>query len=173
MMKTAWLATFVLLGATGWARAQEGAPSAPTPQVARDVWILQMDNPKREYAVRLGALQTVTLQEFDMRKEGNVQRVVEMTIETAGGNQARFFWEDKPEPMVKLSGDLEEKRREVEAAMKEVTGAERTDNKPSRVQKDYPVTTHSGWAEFKLCTENDVKNLHQQLMQMWTGQKRK
>ena len=53
-----------------------------------------------------------------------------------------------------------------------MTGIERADNKPARVQKDYPVTTHTGWAEFKLCSESDVRSLHQQLMQMWTGQKR-
>lgn len=139
---------------------------------AKDVWVLQMDNPVREYAVRLESLQTVTLQDYDMRREGKVQRVVEMTVETTGGNQARFFWEDEAEPMVKLPDELEEKRQAVEKAVREVTDLERADEKPCRVVKDYPVTTHGGWAEFKLPNESDVRRLHAQLMEMWTGKKR-
>lgn len=137
-----------------------------------DVWILQMENPKCEYAVRMSALQTVTLQDYDARKDGKIQRVVEMTVETAGGNRARFFWEDDSEDIIKLSDELETKRREVQKAMEEVTGIERTDGRPRRVQKDYPTTTHSGVAEFKISTESDVRSLHTQLMQMWTGKKR-
>jgi hypothetical protein len=34
------------------------------------------------------------------------------------------------------------------------------------------VTTHGGWAEFKLASESEVLELHKQLMQMWTGKKR-
>ena len=161
-----------LVAATAGAQDPPAPAAGPVCKPVEDVWILQMGNPPREYAVRMTALQTVTLQDYDVRKEGEIQRVLEMAVETTGGNRARFFWEDKPEPVVKLSGELEQKRREVEAAVEQVTGIERADNKPARVQKDYPVTTHTGWAEFKLCSESDVRSLHQQLMQMWTGQKR-
>lgn len=137
-----------------------------------DLWIIQMENPKCEYAVRMSALQTVTLQDYDARKDGKIRRVVEMTVETAGGNRARFFWEDDPEDIVKLPDELETKQREVQKAMEEVTGIESKDSKPRRVQKDYPTTTHSGVAEFKISTESDVRSLHRQLMQLWTGQKR-
>ena len=161
-----WLAVGILPAA-----AQE--PSPPTkPCAVDDVWMLQMQNPAREFAVRMSALQTVTLQDYDMRKDGKVQRVLEMTVETTGGNRARFFWEDTAEDLVKIPDEIEAKRREVEAAMKGLTGVERNDSKPARVQKDYPVTTHSGWAEFKLGTEGDVRHLHKELMQMWTGKKR-
>lgn len=138
----------------------------------KDVWVLQMDNPPREYAVRLESLQAVTLQDYDMRREGKVQRVVEMTVETTGGNRARFFWEGEPEPLVQLPDELEEKRRAVEEAVRDVVKVERADEKPCRVVKDYPVTTLGGWAEFKLAGESDVRELHRQLMQMWTGKRR-
>lgn len=152
------------------------AQDPPAPEAnyrpVKDVWILQMQNPAREYAVRLESLQTVTLQDYDMRREGQVQRVVEMTVETTGGNQARFFWEDEAEPLVKLPDELQQKREAVEEAVREVVKIERADEKPCRVVKDYPVTTHGAWAEFKLATESDVRELHKQLMQMWTGKKR-
>lgn len=166
-------ALLFMIGAvlTVTAAAQQPAPPPKSCSVD-DVWILRMDKPKREYAVRMTSLQTVTLQDYDMRKDGQIQRVVEMAVETTGGNRARFFWEDKAEPVVKLSGDLEQKRREVEQAMKDLTGVQGADDKPARVQKDYPATTHSGWAEFKLCSEADVQSLHKQLMEMWTGGKR-
>lgn len=154
-------------------RPEQGPPPAEANyRPVKDVWVLQMDNPAREYAVRLEALQTVTLQDYDMRREGKVQRVVEMTVETMGGNQARFFWEDEAEPLVKLPNELEEKRQAVEEAVRDVVKIERADEKPCRVVKDYPVTTHGGWAEFKLASESDVRELHKQLMQMWTGKKR-
>jgi hypothetical protein len=154
-------------------RPEQGPPPAEANyRPVKDVWVLQMQNPAREYAVRLEALQTVTLQDYDMRREGKVQRVVEMTVETMGGNQARFFWEDEAEPLVKLPNELEEKRQAVEEAVRDVVKIERADEKPCRVVKDYPVTTHGGWAEFKLASESDVRELHKQLMQMWTGKKR-
>jgi len=162
-----------LLAAT--ASAQDKPPPPPGGPVGKpvdDVWVLQMENPTREYAVRMTALQAVTLQEYDVRREGEVHRVVELTAETTGGNRARFFWEDKAEPLVKLSDELEQKRAEVEKAVQEVTGAKRNDDKAARVTKDYPATSHSAWAEFKLCSEADVRELHRQLMQMWTGRKR-
>lgn len=161
-----------LVATTALAQDNPAAPARPVYQPVEDVWVLQMQNPPREYAVRMSALQAVTLQEYDMRREGEVQRVVELTVETTGGNRARFFWEDKAEPLVKLSGELERKRAEVEKAVQQVTGLERNDDKAARVTKDYPVTTHSTWAEFKMCNESDVRELQKQLMQMWTGQKR-
>jgi len=154
------------------AQESPSTTAGPACQPVKDVWILQMCSPPREYAVRMSSLQTVTLQEYNVRREGTVQRVVEMTVETAGGNQARFFWEDQAEPAVKLPGGLEEKRREVERAMEAVTGASRPAGTGNLVTKDYPVTTHSGWAEFKLVRESQVRDLHRQLMEMWTGQKR-
>jgi len=156
------------------AAAQDRPPPSggPVCKPVEDVWVLQMQNPQREYAVRMTALQAVTLQDYDVRREGEVQRVVDLTVETTGGNRARFFWEDEAKPLVKLSNELEQKRAEVEKAVREVTGVERTDDKEARVTKDYPVTTHSAWAEFKLSSEGDVRELHKQLMQMWTGKKR-
>jgi hypothetical protein len=152
--------------------AQETSSTQTTYRPAKDVWVLQMQNPPREYSVRLESLQTVTLQDYDMRREGKLQRVVEVTVETTGGNQARFFWEDEAEPLVKLPDELEEKRQAVEKAVSAVVKIERADEKPCRVVKDYPVTTHGGWTEFKLPSESDVRELHKELMQMWTGKKR-
>ncbi len=170
-MKHALAIALLAVPATALLAQDPPAPEANYRPV-KDVWILQMQNPAREYAVRLESLQTVTLQDYDMRREGQVQRVVEMTVETTGGNQARFFWEDEAEPLVKLPDELEQKREAVEEAVREVVKIERTDEKPCRVVKDYPVTTHGAWAEFKLATESDVRELHKQLMQMWTGKKR-
>jgi hypothetical protein len=167
----AFLLSF-LAAAAALAQDNPAAPTGPVCKPVEDVWVLQMQNPPREYAVRMTALQAVTMQEYDMRREGEVQRVVELTVETTGGNRARFFWEDKAEPLVKLPDELERKRAEVEKAVQQVTGAERNDDKAARVTKDYPVTSHSTWAEFKMCSESDVRELHKQLMQMWTGQKR-
>jgi hypothetical protein len=148
-------------------------PTAPpTPHSVKDVWVLQMCSPACEYAVRMSALQTVTLQDYDMRKEGKVQRVVEMTVETTGGNRARFYWEDKPTEGTRLPSELAEKREAVEQAVREMTGLKEPAPAAGRVQKDYPVTTHGAWAEFKLETENEVRNLHTELMQAWTGKKR-
>jgi hypothetical protein len=161
-----------LLAATASAQDKPPPPGGPVCKPVEDVWVLQMQNPQREYAVRMTALQAVTLQDYDVRREGEVQRVLELTVETTGGNRARFFWEDEAQPLVKLSNELEQKRAEVEKAVREVTGVERNDDKAARVTKDYPVTTHSAWAEFKLCSEGDVRELHKQLMQMWTGKKR-
>lgn len=173
-MKTIFPAFFcsALAAATALGQDNPTAPTGPVCQPVQDVWVLQMQNPPREYAVRMTALQAVTMQEYDMRREGEVQRVVELTVETTGGNRARFFWEDKAEPWVKLPDELESKRAEVEKAVQQVTGAERNDDNAGRVTKDYPVTSHSTWAEFKMCSESDVRELHKQLMQMWTGQKR-
>ena len=166
----------MLAGVNAPAQDKPAPPAGPVIKPVEDVWVLQMQNPPREYAVRMTALQSVTLQEYDMRREGNVQRVVELTVETAGGNRARFFWEDEAEPLVKLPDELERKREEVEKAVQQVTGVKPDEpgqnGKPARVMKDYPVTTHSDWAEFKLCNEADVRELHKQLMQMWTGRKR-
>ncbi len=159
-----------------WAAVQAyGQETNPAPQpvrTANDVWILRLTNPPREYAVRLGALQTVTLQEYDRRKADKVQRIVEMTIETAGGNMARFLWEDKAKSAAEMSDELEQKRREVEEAMEDVTGVKPGEENSRRLQKDYPATTHSPWAEFRLDAESDVRDLHQKLMEMWTGRKR-
>jgi len=160
------------LAAVAAAQERPTTDAGPACQPVQDVWLLQMCSPPREYAVRTSALQTVTLQEYDVRREGELQRVVEMTVETTGGNQARFFWEDQPEPLVKLPGDLAEKRREVERAVQAVTGVGNPVERSARVTKDYPVTTHSGWAEFKLARESDVRDLHRQLMETWTGKKR-
>ena len=173
-MKTS-LALFCLalvVAVTATAQDNPAPPAGPVCKPVEDVWVLQMQDPQREYAVRMTALQAVTLQEYDMRREGKVQRVVELTVETTGGNRARFFWEDEAEPLINLPSELERKKAEVEKAVKQATGIERTDEKPTRVLKDYPVTTHSDWAEFKLCNEADVRELHKQLMQMWTGKKR-
>ena len=134
--------------------------------------MLQMEKPKCEYAVRVSALQTVSLQDYDLRKDGKIQRVVELTIATTGGNKARFFWEGKPEDQVKLPNEIDAKRKEVQKAMEKVTGIEHKQDAAERVMKDYPATTHSGWAEFKLPNEGEVRDLHRQLMEMWTGQQR-
>jgi hypothetical protein len=158
--------------ATTAAQDKPTPPAGPVGKPAEDVWVLQMQNPPREYAVRISSLEAVTLQEYDMRREGQVQRVVELTVETTGGNRARFFWEDDAKPLVKLPTELEQKRAEVKKAVQQATGVEINDPKATRVTKDYPVTTHSTWAEFKLCSEGDVRELHKQLMQMWTGKKR-
>ena len=172
-MKTFFPALLLpVLAAAALAQDNPAPSSGPACKPVEDVWVLQMQNPAREYAVRISALQAVTLQEYDMRREGEVQRVVELTTETTGGNRARFFWEDKAEPLVKLPDELESKRAEVARAVQQVTGVERNDARETRVTKDYPVTTHSTWAEFKMCNENDVRELHKQLMQMWTGKKR-
>lgn len=162
----------LVAAATALAQDNPAPAAGPVCKPVEDVWVLQMQEPRREYAVRMTALQAVTLQEYDMRREGKVQRVVEMTVETTGGNQARFFWEDEAESMVKLPDELEQKRQAVEDAVRDVVKVERADEKPCRVVKDYPVTTHGGWAEFKLSSESDVRELHKQLMQMWTGKKR-
>ncbi|MEX1045510.1 MAG: hypothetical protein WEC73_05225 [Chthoniobacterales bacterium] len=173
-MKASFPALVLSIAAAATAVAQDNPapPAGPVCQPVEDVWVLQMQNPAREYAVRMTALQAVTLQEYDVRREGEVQRVVELTAETTGGNRARFFWEDKAEPLVKLPDDLARQRAEVEKAVRQVTGVERNDGQAARVTKDYPVTTHSTWAEFKLGNEADVRELHKQLMQMWTGKKR-
>lgn len=165
------LPLLILCTAAG-VRAQEATPPPAPARTANDVWVLRLSNPTREYAVRLGALQTVTLQDYDVRKAGQIQRVVELTIGTAGGNMARFFWEDKPEDAVKVPQDLEQKRREVEKAMAELTGAKTAEPKTQRVQKDYPATTHTPWAEFKLSSEGDVRDLHARLMETWAGRTR-
>lgn len=163
-MRTLLLATV----AAGWAVAAS-AQQAPA---ANDVWIIELESPTRQYAVRLGSVQTVTLQEYDKTKGTETRRVVEMTIETNGGNQARFFWEDKPETATGITGDLQEKRREVEKAVAAVAGGgDDSCEKQKRVQKDYPVTTHTDWAEFKMGTENEIRSLHRQLMQAWSGRK--
>jgi hypothetical protein len=152
------------------------ASSAAAEAPARDVWVLQLENPAREYAVRIGALQTVTLQDYDMRRDGQLQRVVSMTVETAGGNQARFFWEDEPQAEQAVPGDLQERQRELTRTVRELTGrdvekeAGRGDE--GRVVKDYPVTTHTGWTEFRLGSEAEVRELHRKLMDFWTGQSR-
>lgn len=169
-MKSALAIALLALPTAGLLAQGPSAPAANY-QPAKDVWILQMHNPAREYAVRLESLQTVTLQDYDMRREGKVQRVVEMTVETTGGNRARFFWEDEPGPMVKLPDELEQKRKLVEQAVREAVKVGPADEQPGRVIKDYPLTTHGGWAEFKLGSEADVRALHQQLMRMWTGTK--
>jgi len=160
------------IAATVLAQDPPAPPAGPVGKPVEDVWVLQMQNPPREYAVRMTALQAVTLQEYDLRREGEVQRVVELTVETAGGNRARFFWEDEAEPLVKLPNELEQKRAEVQKAVQQATGVEINDAQAGRVTKDYPVATQSTWAEFKLCAEADVRELHKQLMQMWTGKKR-
>lgn len=149
------------------------AASAQQSPAANDVWIVELQSPARQYAVRLGSVQTVTLQDYDKTKGTETRRVVEMTIETNGGNQARFFWEDEPETAAGIAGDLQEKRREVEKAVATVTGAAGDDSceKQKRVQKDYPVTTHTDWAEFKMGTESEIRSLHRQLMQAWAGRK--
>ena len=173
-MKASFPALVLSIAAAVTAVAQDNPtpPAGPVCKPVEDVWVLQMQNPRREYAVRMTALQAVTMQEYDMRREGEVQRVVELTVETTGGNRARFFWEDQAEPVVKLPDELERKRAEVQKAVQQATGVEINDPKATRVTKDYPVTTHSTWAEFKLCSEGDVRELHKQLMQMWTGKKR-
>lgn len=173
-MKTALLPAILCLLPV-IAAAQAPSPTAvPGTRIAQDVWTVQMENPQRQYAVRLGALQTVTLQDFDMRREGQLQRVVEVTIETSGGNQARFFWEDKPVPLVPMPNELKElddKRKEVQQALRDLTGAQAPDDlRNERVVKDYPLTTHSDWAEFRLNSEEDVRQLHRELMQRWAGQ---
>ncbi len=146
--------------------------SAQQAPAANDVWILEMQSPARQYAVRLGSVQSVTLQEYDKVKGADTRRVVEMTVETNGSNKARFFWEDEPETSEGVAGDLQQKRREVEKAVAAVTtGAEDSCGKQKRVQKDYPVTTHTDWAEFKMCSEADVRNLHRKMMQAWAGRK--
>lgn len=155
-----------------WSAAATGAAQEPPATTrANDVWILRLHTPAREYAVRLGSLQTVTLQDYDMRREGKISRVVEMTVETVGGNRARFFWEDKPRTDTPLTGELAEKQREVEKAVRELSG-QNEEGKAGRVVKDYPVTTHGEWTEFSLSREQEVRDLHRQLMEMWTGNKR-
>jgi hypothetical protein len=168
------LCSALILSAAATALAQNppAPPSGPVGKPVEDVWVLQMQNPPREYAVRMTALQAVTVQEYDLRRDGGVHRVVELTVETTGGNRARFFWEDDAKPLVKLPDELEQKRAEVQKAVQQATGVEINDPKATRVTKDYPVATQSTWAEFKLCSESDVRELHQQLMQMWTGKKR-
>jgi len=133
---------------------------------ARDVWVLQMENPVREYAVRLSALQTITLQDYDMRKDGQLRRVVELTVETTGGNRARIFWEDEAEEL--LPEELARAKREVSRAVRDLTGQD-PGTETGRLQKDYPTTTHGGWTEFKMCSEQEVRDLHQKLMEFWTG----
>lgn len=160
-------AAILLLVTAAVALAAESEDTARA-QVARDVWVLQMGNPTREYAVRLGALQTVTLQDYDMRRDGTLRRVVEMTIETSGGNQTRFYWEDKPETETPGPAEAREARREVARAVRDLTG-EDLEAAPARVRKDYPVTTHGRWTEFKLSSEQEVVSLHSQLMETWTG----
>jgi hypothetical protein len=155
-----------------WAAAALGtAQETPAPARAQDVWVLRLHTPAREYAVRLGSLQTVTLQDYDMRREGKIRRVVEMTVETVGGNRARFFWEDNPRTDTPLTGELAEKQREVEKAVRELSG-QNEEGKAERVVKDYPATTHGAWTEFALSREQEVRDLHRQLMEMWTGAKR-
>ena len=163
-------ARLVLLGL--WAAAALGtAQETSAPARAQDVWVLRLHTPAREYAVRLGSLQTVTLQDYDMRREGKIRRVVEMTVETVGGNRARFFWEDNPRTDTPLTGELAEKQREVEKAVRELSG-QNEEGKAERVVKDYPATTHGAWTEFALSREQEVRDLHRQLMEMWTGAKR-
>ncbi len=163
----AWPVFLCLCGLTMTGAAQE----TPAGARAKDVWVLRLHSPEREYSVRLGSLQTVTLQDYDMRRDGKIRRVLEMTVETAGGGRARFFWMDKPRTDTPLTGELAEKQREVEKAMRELTGQDEP-GKAERVVKDYPVTTHGIWTEFALSREQDVRDLHRQLMDVWSENKK-
>jgi hypothetical protein len=154
--------------------AQEIKQESQSQQVseAKDVWVVTIrscKDPDQEYAVRMGSLQTVTLQGYDMRKEDKIRKVVELTIETSGGNKNRFFWEGEAKPLVEFPQEIEDLKSQLKETTKGLLGIDENYNGTGRVLKDYPLTTHGNWTEFKLSREDDVRQLHKDLMKAWTG----
>jgi len=154
--------------------AQEIQQESPPQQncVAKDVLVITIrscSEPDQMYAVRMSSLQTVTLQAYDMRKEDKIREVIELTIETSGGNKNRFFWEGEAKTLVEFSNELEDLKNQLEQTTKDLVGIDENYKGTGRVIKDYPLTTHGNWTEFKLCKKENVINLHKDLMKMWTG----
>jgi hypothetical protein len=159
-----------------WTLAQELEQQASSQcGTPNDVAVVKLiiSNKPSEYAVRLSAVQTVTLQNYDMRKEDKIRKVVELTIETSGGNKNRFFWEGEPKSLIEFSPEIEDVKNEVKDTVEDLMGVrENFHGSACRVMKDYPLTTHGNWTEFKLKEEEDVRKLHKILMEAWTGIKR-
>jgi hypothetical protein len=172
-MLSIFLAIFSAAQLCVW--SQEPEQQAPTGgSTARDVLVIKLvvSCKPAEYAVRMSSIQSITLQNYDMRKEETVRKVVELTIETSGGNKNRFFWEGEPKPLIEFSPEVEDLKNEIKDTVQDLVGAnDNFQGSACRVLKDYPVTTHGNWTEFKLKEEDDVRKLHKKLMEAWTGGK--
>ena len=154
--------------------AQEAKTETPVECcIAKDVIVIELCVRKKpvEYAVRMSSIQTITLQNYNMRKEDKIRQVVEFTIETSGGNKNRFFWEGEPKPLIEFSPEIEDTKTEVKDSVEDIIGL-KENFQACGVVKDYPLTTHGNWTEFKIKTEKDVRELHKSLMEAWTGKKR-
>lgn len=155
-----------LLALTAPAGAQTPPPTpAPSPSPPPRVWSPRL--PAGAYHVRVTDIQAIALQDYDTFRDGQIRRTVEMTVETRGGTLARFYWAAKATDAVALPAELEQKKREVEQAVRDLTGIDSRPDADRRVRKDYPFTTHSRIVEFLLPTEADVRSLYDEALAAW------
>ncbi len=140
-------------------------PGPPAPVSSR-IWSPQL--PAGACHVLLRSILAVSLQDYDTVRDGATHRTLELSVETSGGQLLRFLWMGPAERGGPLPSEMEEKRREVEQAVQQLTGTAAEPPDRGRLRKEHPFTTHSRITEFRLPTASDVRTLYDDVLQRWS-----
>ncbi|MEO6053777.1 MAG: hypothetical protein ABIP97_07190 [Chthoniobacterales bacterium] len=189
--------------------AQQNSPqTSPTPNTTLPprLWQTSLSNGAM-YTVRLDLICSISLQKYISRtaaieENGNMipligsafgssslkphylyADVTELTIDTIGGNSARFY---SVSPHVgtpndvsitllgtDITDELKKKQDQLQQLQQSVvnvtSSADSQGNQAGTVIKDYPYTTHAKNAEFKLTSDSEVQKLYQAALSAWSG----
>ncbi len=123
--------------------------------------------PGGKFLVRLDTISSVSQHQYVV---DGTARVFEVTVDTTGSQTARFYYieavaEGSPLAIGKNAMD---RLKSVAEGVTERTG---TDEVWTQVVKNYPTTTHSRTAEFRLDSKEVLDKIYKHIHRVWAEEK--
>ena len=148
----------LLISGAGFVQGQTPAPSAsssptatPTPRI--QIW--RCDLPGGTYEVAVRAIVSVSLHEYVV---DGVARVNELNVDTDGNMAVRFYYLEPTAAKSPVGLGQSAIDRASDLA-KEVAGRAGADQVWQRVVKSYPATTHAHTVEYRVESEEQLKQI--------------
>ncbi len=148
----------LFLALAGIAQAQTPTPSAtasPTATPNPRVQIWRCDLPGGTYEVAVRAIVSVSLHEYVV---DGAARVNELNIDTDGNMAVRFYYLEPTAAKSPVGLGQSALDRATDLA-KEVAGRAGADQVWERVVKSYPTTTHAHTVEYRVESEDQLKQI--------------
>jgi hypothetical protein len=153
VMMRQWILPVLLFLASA-AQAQTPAPSAtPTPTAHIPIWRCEL--PGGSYEVAIRAVVSVSMHEYVV---DGAARVNELNIDTDGNMAVRFYYLEPTAAKSPVGLGQSAIDRATDLA-KEAAGRMGADQVWDRVVKNYPTTTHAHTVEYRIGSEEQLKQI--------------
>jgi len=145
-----------------------GVGNPPSPAEGSTYWTA--DLPGGTYTVAHHLIASVGIHQYTL--EGGATRVVEVSVDTLGSVQARFYALEVVNAVPSLPGAsaveyLQDKIREESDRLRSSATSEPWE----KVLKTYPTTTHAHTIEYRLESAEQVQELYKNLRSSWMQRK--